>query len=443
MRFVFGLPGGHVLSIYDALYDTPEITHVLVRHEQTAASMAAAYAQLTGEPGVCLVTAGPGCTNLLTGIAEAYVGCLPIVVIAGRGATANAHRGAAQEVATDRIFAPVTKWSVRVDRADLIVDVLRQAFAIARSGKPGPVLVDIPRDLVDADVPRATYVPVGAPPRPAADGDRVAAAADALAGAARPLLIGGGGTVASGAFAQLRALAELLAIPCSRASPDAAASPTTIRCRPEDSGTHRNRLSKRLLAEADVVLGLGCRFEEMETNWRPGLGARHRMPVTSRSISTRPRSGAASPPRSGSSATSGSCSSSCSRSSARLAAALLPGAFVDHERTRDVVAELAQIEAEFTAARDERATADPPGSSDPRDPRDVPSRDHRGDRRRLHHPAHRRRHAVLQGLRAPVADRALELLRDGLRGRRRSRPRGSSTPTDPRSASSATGRSRW
>ena len=114
VRFVFGLPGGHVLGIYDALYDTREITHVLVRHEHTAASMAAGYAQLTGEPGVCLVTAGPGCTNLLTGIAEAYVGCLPIVIVAGRATTANAHRGAAQEVATDRIFAPITKWSVRV-----------------------------------------------------------------------------------------------------------------------------------------------------------------------------------------------------------------------------------------------------------------------------------------------------------------------------------------
>ena len=97
VRRVFGLPGGHVLSIYDALYDTPEITHILVRHEQAAASMAAAYAQLTGEPGVGLVTAGPGCTNLLAGVAEAHVGCLPIVIIAGRGATANAHRGAAQD----------------------------------------------------------------------------------------------------------------------------------------------------------------------------------------------------------------------------------------------------------------------------------------------------------------------------------------------------------
>ena len=157
VRFVFGLPGGHVLSVYDALYSTPAIRHVLVRHEQAAASMAAAHAQLTGEPGVCLVTAGPGATNLLTGIAEAYVGSLPVVVIAGRGATPNVLRGAAQEVATERIFAPVTKWSVRVDRPELVVDALHQAFATARSGKPGPVLVDVPRDVLDAEIAARRY----------------------------------------------------------------------------------------------------------------------------------------------------------------------------------------------------------------------------------------------------------------------------------------------
>jgi acetolactate synthase-1/2/3 large subunit len=270
VQLVFGLPGGHVLGIYDALYDTPEIRHVLVRHEQTAASMAAAYAQLTGDVGVCLVTAGPGCTNLASGIAEAFVGSLPIVVVAGRGATATAHRGAAQEVATDRMFAPVTKWSVRVDRADLVVDVLRQAFATARSGRPGPVLVDIPRDLVDAEIPRRPYVPVGPPPRPAADESRVAAAADALAGAERPLIVAGGGTVASGAFDELETLAELLAIPVLTSLAGRGSIGDDHPLSAGGLGAHRNPLSKRLLGEADVVLGLGCRFEEMETNWRPG-----------------------------------------------------------------------------------------------------------------------------------------------------------------------------
>ena len=104
VRAVYGIPGGHVLPIYDALYDTPEISHFLVRHEQAAASMAAAYAQLTGEAAVCFVTAGPGATNLATNVAEAFVGALPMVILAGRGATATTFRGASQEVDTDRCF---------------------------------------------------------------------------------------------------------------------------------------------------------------------------------------------------------------------------------------------------------------------------------------------------------------------------------------------------
>jgi len=270
VRHVFGLPGGHVLAIYDALYDTPQIRHTLVRHEQTAAAMGAAHAQLTGEPGVCLVTAGPGATNLLTGVAEAYVGCLPMVVLAGRGATANAQRGAAQEVDTDRVFAPVTKWSVRVDRPDLVVDVLRRAFAIARSGRPGPVYVDLPRDVLDAAVEPATYLPVGPPARPAPEPAAVRAAAEALAAAERPLLIAGGGVLASGAWDGVRALAEALAAPVLTSLSGRGAIPDDHPLSAGGLGAHRTRLSKRLLAEADVVVGLGTRFEEMETNWRPG-----------------------------------------------------------------------------------------------------------------------------------------------------------------------------
>ena len=279
VRFVFGLPGGHVLSIYDALYDTPEIRHVLVRHEQTAASMAAAHAQLTGEPGICLVTAGPGCTNLLSGIAEAYVGSLPIVVVSGRGATATVLRGAAQEVPTDRIFAPVTKWSVRVDRPELVVDALRQAFATARSGKPGPVLVDVPRDVLDAEIPARPYVPSGARPRPPADPALVRAAAGALVRAERPILVAGGGAVAADAANEVVELAELLAMPVLTTLAGRGSIPDDHPLSAGGLGAHRTRLSKRLLVESDVVLGIGCRFEEMETTWRegsvPAAGACH------------------------------------------------------------------------------------------------------------------------------------------------------------------------
>jgi len=276
---VFGLPGGHVLGIYDGLYDTPQIRHILVRHEHTAGAMAAAYAQLTARPGVCLVTAGPGVTNLLTAVAEAYVGALPMVILAGRATTTTAHRGASQEVATDKIFAPVTKFAVRADRSDHLVDLVRRAFAIARAGKPGPVLIDIPRDLFDGEIEVGDYVAPDTRPRVAGAPELIEQAARELLNADRPLLVAGGGTVASGAFAELRELAELLRAPVLTSMSGRGSLPDDHVLQAGGLGAHRNDLSKRLLVEADVLLGLGTRFEEMETNWRPGFvpaqGARY------------------------------------------------------------------------------------------------------------------------------------------------------------------------
>jgi acetolactate synthase-1/2/3 large subunit len=268
VRAVFGMPGGHTLSIYDALYDTPEIRHVLVRHEQVAASMAAGYAQLTGEPGVCCVTAGPGATNLVTGIAEAFVGALPIVILAGRAATANAQRGASQEIAQEQVFRPITKWAVRVDRADLVVDVLRQAFVVARSGKPGPVLVDLPRDLLAQMVEFDAYRPVGRPARVRPERESVRRAAEALVAAKRPLLVAGGGVIASDAADVLREMAEHLSIPVITTLAGRGSLPDDHPLAAGGIGHHRTALTRELLPNADVVLGVGCRFEEQETNWQ-------------------------------------------------------------------------------------------------------------------------------------------------------------------------------
>ncbi|MBI3372989.1 MAG: thiamine pyrophosphate-binding protein [Betaproteobacteria bacterium] len=269
VKAVFGIPGGHTLPIYDALYDTPEIRHVLVRHEQVAANMAAAYAQLTGEPGVCCATAGPGATNLVSGIAEAFIGALPIVILAGRGPATTSHKGASQEIAQEQVFRPITKWAIRVDRSDIIVDVLRQAFTIARSGKPGPVLIDMPRDLLVQQIAFDAYRPVGKPPRPRGDPAQLRAAITALSGAQRPLLVAGGGVVASGAFAELRQLAERIGAPVATTLAGRGSLPDDHFLAAGGLGHHRTSLTKRLLAEADVVLGLGCRFEDQETNWRP------------------------------------------------------------------------------------------------------------------------------------------------------------------------------
>lgn len=267
---VFGLPGGHILGVYDGLFDTPAIWHVLVRHEHTAAAMAAGYAQLTGQPGVCIATAGPGATNLLTAVAEAYVGALPLVILTGRATTATAYRGAAQEISTEKVFAPVTKWAVRADRADLLVDLVRQGFAIARSGKPGPVLIDIPRDLLMEDVVVDDYVPSVSRQEIAGPTLLVADAADLLTSAARPLIVAGGGAVASGASAEVRSLAEALRAPVLTSMSGRGIIPDDHPLAAGGLGAHRNPLSKRLLTSADVIIGLGTRFEEMETNWRPG-----------------------------------------------------------------------------------------------------------------------------------------------------------------------------
>ena len=271
VKAVYGIPGGHVLPIYDGLYDTPEISHFLVRHEQAAASMAAAYAQLTGEAAVCLVTAGPGATNLVTNVAEAFVGALPMVILAGRGATATTFRGASQEVDTELVFRPVTKWAERVDRADLIPDALHEAFAVARNGKPGPVYLDLPRDILLEKIKFAHYVPAGPRARMRGEPERIRAAAALLLQAKQPLIIAGGGTIASGASAELQSLAEALAAPVITTLAGRGAIDDDHPLSVGGLGAHRNPLSKRLLAEADVILSLGARFEEMETNWRAGF----------------------------------------------------------------------------------------------------------------------------------------------------------------------------
>ena len=273
VKCFFGLPGGHTLSIYDGLYHNADVIRsILVRHEQVAPNMAAAYAQLTGEPGVCCATAGPGATNMVSGIAEAYYGALPVIVLTARGGTRDTIRGGAQEIEQEKLFAPITKWSVRVDRADMVPETLRHAFNLARSGRPGPVLIDLPIDIVlmqSIEFSAADYVPVGKPDQPEGNPATVESAVDELLRAKRPLIVAGGGTAMSGAFEQVRKLAETLAIPVITTLSGRGAIPEDHPLACGGMGMHRNRLSKKVLIEADYVLGLGCRFEPYETNWKP------------------------------------------------------------------------------------------------------------------------------------------------------------------------------
>ncbi|HKT58171.1 MAG TPA: thiamine pyrophosphate-binding protein [Microbacterium sp.] len=271
VRMVFGMPGGHVLDIYDGLYDIPEIQTVLVRHEHAAAAMAAGWAQLTGEIAVVVATAGPGATNLVTAVAEAYIGSTPMVVLAGRATTTTSPRGASQEASTEEVFRPITKWSVRVDRPELVTHAVRRAFAIARSGKPGPVYLDLPRDVLAEEIDVVDYEVSGRAPRVVPDQALVEAAAAHLRAARRPIVVCGGGVLASAAWEEAVALAEAIDAPVLTSLSGRGSIADDHPLSVGGLGAHRNPVSKRMLAEADVVLGLGTRFEEMETNWREGF----------------------------------------------------------------------------------------------------------------------------------------------------------------------------
>jgi acetolactate synthase-1/2/3 large subunit len=159
VEYVFGLVGSHVIEIYDALLDVPEIRHITVKHETTASGLADAYGRITGKPGVCLVTAGPGATNSLTGVAQAYMAASPLIHISGavpRGASYESFHGVDSDRFLLPIFEEVTKWSVAVERADDIPEIFAKAFRIATSDRPGPVHIEIPQNVLSGE---ATEMP--------------------------------------------------------------------------------------------------------------------------------------------------------------------------------------------------------------------------------------------------------------------------------------------
>jgi len=214
--FVFGLAGSHVLPLIDALADSSHIRHIVVKHEGSAAYMAGMYGYLTGKPGVALVTAGPGATNSLTGVGQAYASSLPMVLISGgvpRGAQNAPFHGVDQDDFLNRVFGDVTKWTVRVQRAEEIPDVLSKAFALAASGRPGPVHIELPEDLLqDAETDVGPYRPSPVERRAPSE-IFVSRVEEALAGAQRPMICAGRGVVMHRAQAELVALAEALGAP--------------------------------------------------------------------------------------------------------------------------------------------------------------------------------------------------------------------------------------
>ncbi|RMH76196.1 MAG: acetolactate synthase large subunit, partial [Actinomyces sp.] len=222
VEVVFGLPGGAILPVYDPIIDSP-IRHILVRHEQGAGHMAEGYAHATGRPGVVMVTSGPGATNIVTPLCDAYMDSVPLVAITGQVPYAAIGTDAFQECDTTGITMAVTKHNFLVTEAADIPRIIHEAFHIATTGRPGPVLVDVPKDLVDPTNPRSAMewyevtdadmeLP-GYAPVTSGDPAEVAAAAEMIAGARRPVLYVGGGVLKARAAEALRELAELTGIP--------------------------------------------------------------------------------------------------------------------------------------------------------------------------------------------------------------------------------------
>jgi acetolactate synthase-1/2/3 large subunit len=262
---VFGYPGGAVLPLYDALYDAP-IRHVLVRHEQGAIHAADGYARASGSVGVCLVTSGPGATNLVTGLANAWMDSIPVVAISGQVSRALLGTDAFQEADVTGITRVVTKHNVLVDDAESLIDRVAEAFEIARSGRPGPVLLDVPKDVQLATVTaRAPRLRHRIKPAPTPDDRQIEAAARAMAEARRPLMLVGGGVIHANAAPALRALVSASGIPVASTLMGLGALPGTHPAHIGLVGMHGTYAANRATHRADLIIGLGLRFDDRVT----------------------------------------------------------------------------------------------------------------------------------------------------------------------------------
>ncbi|HEX6025069.1 MAG TPA: biosynthetic-type acetolactate synthase large subunit [Solirubrobacter sp.] len=263
---VFGIPGGACLAIYDALNDSP-IRHVLMRHEAAAGHAAEGYARASGRPGVAIGTSGPGATNLVTAIADAQMDSTPTLFITGQVKTTLRGTNAFQEADVIGITAPLVKHSFAIERADDIAQAVVDALHIATSGRPGPVLIDVPADIAAAparDAARDPYLP-GYRPRHRPNGRQVRWAAEALAAARRPVLYAGGGVTQAGAAAELRELAALTGAPVTTTLMALGAFPASDPAWLGMLGMHGTRVANRAMDEADLIVAIGARFDDRVT----------------------------------------------------------------------------------------------------------------------------------------------------------------------------------
>ena len=265
---IFGFPGGYVLPLYDTLPQYPQIHHILVRHEQGAAHAADGYARITGKVGVCLATSGPGACNLVTGIANAHLDSVPMVALTGQCATSFIGKDAFQEVDITGITLPITKHNYQVTKVDSLARIVKEAFYLARTGRPGPVLIDLPRDVLieetefsypnKVDLPGFKLTLNGHP-------TQIKKAVKLISESSRPLILAGRGVIISGAYSELRQFAETAQIPV-------VTTLLGISCFPESHalsygmlGMHGMAYANLAVSGSDLIIAIGMRFDDRAT----------------------------------------------------------------------------------------------------------------------------------------------------------------------------------
>ena len=269
---IFGYPGGSVLDIYDALHaKTDQIKHVLVRHEQAATHMADGYARATGKPGVVLVCSGPGATNTITGIATAYMDSIPMIVISGNVPNSLIGNDAFQECDIVGVSRPVVKHSFLVKKAEDIPETIKKAFYIATTGRPGPVVIDLPKDVMNPQIKLPYQYPETLSMRsykPTTSGHKgqIKKALKSLLEAKKPVLYIGGGAVISGAHEHILELSDKLNLPVVSTLMGLGAFPGTHKNSLGMLGMHGTYEANMAMHEADLIFGIGVRFDDRTTN---------------------------------------------------------------------------------------------------------------------------------------------------------------------------------
>ncbi|ASP38931.1 acetolactate synthase, large subunit, biosynthetic type [Bacterioplanes sanyensis] len=271
VEYIYGYPGGSLLHVYDAVYKQSSVKHVLVRHEQAAAHMADGYARATGKPGVVMVTSGPGATNTVTGIATAFTDSIPMVVIAGQVPSHLVGDDAFQETDMLGVSRPIVKHSFSVKHPEEIPELVAKAFYIASTGRPGPVVIDIPKDMTlpnerfEYKFPKKIKLRSYTPPQRGHTG-QIKKAVDLLLGAKRPIIYSGGGVIIDGSSDKLRTLVDRLNFPCTNTLMGLGAYPGTADRFVGMLGMHGTYEANMAMHHADVILAIGARFDDRVTN---------------------------------------------------------------------------------------------------------------------------------------------------------------------------------